>query len=121
MACMSFRGARSSNPESLRVTTSGFRVRGFASPWNDAGFGTPPASTGSGRPDPIAVKAVGHPVAELHQREGTRLNIAGVEDREVAAVLGCAPDRRQQPAIALCGILAAGDEYRLGDGVAGRQ
>src|ERR1700688_1330815 len=119
MACMSFRGACSANPESLRVTTSGFRVRGFASPWNDAGFGTPTASTGLDRPDPIAVKAVGHPVPELHQREGTSLNIGGVEDREVATVLGCAPDRCQQPAIALGGIVPAGDEYRFGDGVAG--
>src|SRR5260370_36621534 len=107
MGWMSFRGAGSANPESLRVTTSGFRVRGFASPRNDVVFGTIPATTNLDRPDPIAVKAVGHPVAELHQREGTRLNIGGVEDRKVAAVLGCAPDRCQQPAIALGGIVAA--------------
>src|SRR5665647_983310 len=121
MAWASFRGALSANPESLRVTISEFRVRGFASPRNDVEYRTIPATAGSERADPIAVKAVGHPVSELHQSDRPGLDIAGSEDREIAAIFTGTPDRRQQPAVALGGILAVGDEYRLGDGVAGRQ
>src|SRR5665647_1374876 len=104
-----------------------------ASPFPDSGFEalprpgttwnieTIPATAGSERADPIAVKAIRHPVSELHQRHRPGRDIAGSEDREIAAIFTGTPDRRQQPAVALGGILAAGDEYRLGDGVAGRQ
>ena len=52
------------------------------------------------RPDPVAVKTVGHAMAEMHQRDRTRLDIAGVEHSQIAAVLSRAPDRREQPAVA---------------------
>ena len=58
------------------------------------------------RAHPIAVKAVGHAVAELHQRDGAGFDVGGVEHREVAAVLPRAPDHREQPAVAFRGILA---------------
>src|SRR5450631_3541104 len=89
---------------------SRFRVRGFASPRNDRGLR---------RPNPVAMKTVGHAMPELHQRHRTCLDIAGIEHRKIAAVFAPAPDRRQQPAIAFGGILAALDEYRLRNGVAG--
>src|SRR5712692_5815956 len=65
---------------------------------------------------PIAVKAVGNPMAQLHQRDRAGFDIGGIEHCEVAAVFAAAPDHRQQPAVALGGILAAGDEHRLGKG-----
>src|SRR5512146_2119502 len=77
--------------------------------------------TTSRRPDPVAVKSVGHPVRKLHQRDRTRFDVGRVENRKVTAVFGRAPDHGQQPAIALGGIIAAGDEHRLGDGVTGGQ
>src|SRR5690242_556134 len=70
---------------------------------------------------PIAVKTIGHAMAEMHQRHRTGLNVLGVEDREIAAVFPRAPDHRKQPAVALGSLAAALDEYRLGDGVAGGQ
>src|SRR3954447_22240239 len=85
-------------------------------------LGTSAMSRGElGRADPIAVKTVGHAMAELHQRDGAGLDISGVEHGEVAAVLPRAPDHRQQPAIAFRGILRPLDEDRFGNGVAGRQ
>jgi hypothetical protein len=57
----------------------------------------PPGMTGSfrlRRADPIAVKAVGHAMAEMHQRHGAGFDILGVENSEIAAVLLRAPDRR---------------------------
>src|SRR6266851_6839426 len=75
----------------------------------------------SRRADPVAVKAVGHPMSQLHQRGGTGFDVGGVEDREIAAIFPRPPDHRQQPAVALGRIVAARDEYRLRDGVAGRQ
>jgi len=45
------------------------------------------------RADPIAVKAVGHAVAEVYQRHGTGFDVLGVEHREIAAILLRAPYR----------------------------
>jgi hypothetical protein len=45
------------------------------------------------RADPIAVEAIRHAVAEMHQRDGPRLDILGVENRQIAAILLRAPDR----------------------------
>src|SRR5436190_3466012 len=104
-------GARfSANPES-RSATSGFRVPCFAWSRND-GEGT------SVRTDPVAMKSIGHAVAEMHQRGGTCFDVLRVEHRKVAAVLARAPHHREQPAVALSCILAALDKDRLGDGVA---
>src|SRR6185437_1339806 len=80
-----------------------------------------PEGRSSGRIDPVAVKTVGNAVAEPYQRHRTRIDVGGVEHRKIAAVFASAPYHRQQPAVALDGILAAGDKYRLGDGVADRQ
>ena len=84
----------------------------------DSGFALcAPRNDGSGilrRADPIAVKAVGHAMAEMHQRDGPRLDILRVEHREIAAILPRAPHRRQQPAVAFGGVSAAFDEHRLG-------
>src|SRR5882757_4588320 len=66
------------------------------------------------RADPIAVESIGHAMAEMHQRRRTCLDIGGVEDGEVAAVLAGAPHHREQPAVALGGVTAARDEDRLG-------
>ena len=49
----------------------------------------------SRRAHPIAVKAVGHPMPELHQRHRAGLDVGGVEDREIAAVFARPPDRGQ--------------------------
>src|SRR6202011_5306098 len=73
------------------------------------------------RADPVAVKAVGHAMAEMHQRHRAGYDIPSVEHRKVAAVFPRAPDRRQQPAVALGGISTALDEHRLRNGVAGGQ
>ena len=67
------------------------------------------------------MKSIGDSMSELHQGDRAGLDIGGVEYREIAAVFAAAPDRGQQPAVALGGILAALDEYRFGNGVAGRQ
>src|SRR6266446_7492846 len=75
----------------------------------------------SRRTNPIAVKAVGNAMAELHQRYGSDFHVGGVEYREIAAVFTRAPDHGQEPAVALGCIIATRDEHRLGDGVAGRQ
>src|SRR3954467_12310301 len=79
------------------------------------------ARGGLARADPIAVKTVGHAMAELHQRDGAGLDILGIEHGEGAAVLPRAPDHRHQPAIAFRRIFRPLDEHRFGDGVAGRQ
>ena len=52
-------------------------------------------------------------MAEMHQRDGTGLDVLRVEDGEIAAVLPRAPDHREQPAVALGGVLAALDKDRL--------
>src|SRR6476659_8529194 len=98
--------------------TSGFRVHRCAMPRNDGGRCERGASS---RPDPVAVKAVGHAVAEMDQGDRTCLHVGRVEYGEIAAVFARAPDHGEQPAVALGGILAALDEYRLGNGVAGGQ
>src|SRR5436190_9490455 len=72
----------------------GFRARDFVASRND----------GNGvlrRADPIAVETVRHAMAEMHQRDGTCFDVLRVEHREIAAILLRAPDRREQPAIAL--------------------
>src|SRR3954453_9611205 len=74
-----------------------------------------------GRADPIAVKTVGHAMAELHQRDGAGLDISGIEHGEVAAVLPRAPDHRHQPAIAFRRIFRPLDEHRFAYGVPARQ
>ena len=63
------------------------------------------------------MKTVGHPVPELHQRDRTGLDVAGVEDRKVASVLTGAPYRGEQPAIAFGGIPGPFDEDGLRNGV----
>src|SRR5690242_17168948 len=73
------------------------------------------------RADPVAVKTIGHAMAEMHQRHRTCLDILRVEHREVTAVLLRAPDGGEQPAIALGRISATFDKYRLRNGVAGGQ
>src|ERR1700749_1284219 len=73
------------------------------------------------RPHPIAMKAGGHPMAQLHQCDRAGVDISGIEYRKVAAVFTRAPDRGEQPAVALRGVMAAGDEYRFRDRIAGRQ
>src|SRR5207247_4664145 len=73
------------------------------------------------RADPIAVEAVGHAMAEMHQRDGTGFDILRVEHGKIAAVLPRAPDRGKQPAIALGGVSAAFDKHRLGNSIAGGQ
>ena len=60
-------------------------------------------------------------MAEMHERRRAALDILRIEHRKIATVLPRAPDHREQPAVALGGILAALDEDGLGDGVAGRQ
>jgi hypothetical protein len=97
----SFRGARQREPQmrncasgNLELATSGFYdvhlhivVHRYAMPRND----------GSGalrRADPIAVKAIWHALAEMHQRDGARFDILRIEHRKIAAVLPRAPDRR---------------------------
>src|SRR5947208_16588434 len=77
--------------------------------------------TESRRTDPIAVKAIRHAMAEMHQRDGTCFDVLRVEHREIAAILLRAPDRREQPAIALGGVSPAFDEHRFGNRVAGGQ
>lgn len=67
------------------------------------------------------MEAVGDAVAELHQGRRAGLDVGGIEHGEIAAVLPCAPNHREQPAVAFGGILGSFDENRLGDGVAGRQ
>src|SRR5205814_9101387 len=90
----------------------------------DSGFATSsrPGMTASlalRRADPIAVKAIRHAMAEMHQRDGTCFDVLRVEHREIAAILLRAPDRREQPAIPLGGVSAALDEHRFGNRVAG--
>ena len=46
------------------------------------------------RADPVAMKAVGHAMAEMHQRDGTCFDIPGVEHGKVAAV----PERKDSNA-----------------------
>src|SRR5690349_3644723 len=70
------------------------------------------------RAHPIAVETVGHAVAEMHQRRGAALDVLRIEHCQVAAVLLRAPDHREQPAVALGGVLGPLDEDRLGDSVA---
>ena len=65
------------------------------------------------RTNPIAVKAVGHAMAEMHQRHRTRFDIFGVEHREIAAVFTRAPDHGQKPAVGLGGIIATRNEHRF--------
>src|SRR5207248_1398991 len=73
------RNCASENPSNGKGTRrNGFRARDFVAPRNDKGRLC--------RPHPIAVKTVGHAVAELHQRDGAGLDIGGVEHGEVAAV-----------------------------------
>src|SRR5580700_6637381 len=72
-------------------------------------------------PHPIAMKAVGHAMGEMHERDGAGFDIGAVEHREVAAVFTCAIDHGEQPAVAFGGVLAALDKDRLGDRVALRQ
>src|SRR5688572_12342707 len=64
-------------------------------------------------PYPIAMDAIGHTMSELHQRHRTAGHIGGVEHRKIAAVFAAAPDHRQQPAVSLAGVVAAGDERRF--------
>src|SRR5579863_5791238 len=71
-----------------------------------------------GGADPVAVKTIGHAVAEMHQRNGTGLDVGRVENGELADVLGRAPHRREQPAVALGGVLGSLDEHGLRDAVA---
>src|SRR5438105_12542071 len=85
--------------------------------WNDDVGCSPP----SRRTHPVTVKAIGYPMAELHQRNRTSVDVDGVEHRQIAAVFAGTPDRGQKPAVAFGGIVAARDEHRLGDGVAGWQ
>ena len=59
--------------------------------------------------------------AELYQCRGTRLDIACVEYRKIAAVFPRAPYHRQQPTIALGGVRPTFDEYWFGDSIAGGQ
>src|SRR6202521_2873692 len=80
-----------------------------------------PRNDQSRRTNPVAVKAVGYAMAELHQRHRTCFDIAGVEDGEIAAVFARAPYRGQQPAVALGGLVVAGDEDRLRNRIAGGQ
>src|SRR6266404_7890258 len=112
-------GARVKRASPESITTIGSMDSGPApggASRNDGG-----ALACSRRANPIAVKAVGNAMAELHQRYGTGFDIGGVEHREIAAVFARAPDHRQQPAVALGGLIVAGDEHRFGNGVAGRQ
>src|SRR5215217_1058949 len=64
----------------------GFRARDFVAPRNDGGGVLR-------RADPIAVKAIRHAVAEMHQRDGAGFDILRIEHRKIAAVLPRAPDR----------------------------
>ena len=52
------------------------------------------------------MKAIGYAVAQIHERHRTILDVGRVENGEVAAVLACAIDHGQQPAVAFGGILA---------------
>src|SRR5256885_5359273 len=67
----------------------------------------------------MALKAIRHAMAEMHQRDGTCFDVLRVEHREIAAILLRAPDRREQPAIALGGVSPAFDEHRFGNRIAG--
>src|SRR3954453_5028315 len=69
-------------------------------------------------PDPIAVEAVGHAMAEMDQRDRAAADVGGIEHRKVAAVGLVAPDHGQQPAAALGGLGAPRHEDRLGQTVA---
>ena len=60
-------------------------------------------------------------MTEPRQRHRACVDFGGIEHRKVAAIFACPPHHRQQPAIALDGILAAGHEHRLRNSVAGRQ
>src|SRR6185437_5982841 len=67
---------------SFIVSSFGFRcISGFVAP--------------SRRRNPVAVKAVGHPVPQLYERNGAGFDVGGIEDREVAAIFVGAPDHRQ--------------------------
>ena len=46
------------------------------------------------RADPVAVKTIGHAMAEMHQRDRAGFDIFRVEHRKVAAVLLRTPDGR---------------------------
>src|SRR6201999_2276566 len=70
------------------------------------------------RSHPIAVEAIRHAMAEMHQRRRTSLDVARIEHREIAGVAARAPDHREQPAVAFGCVLIALDEPRLGDRVA---
>src|SRR5581483_6346 len=72
----------------------------------------------SSRTDPVAVKTIGHAMAEMHQRDGTGGYVGRVEDSKLADVLGRAPHGREQPAVAFRGVLGSLDEHGLGDAVA---
>src|SRR3954453_5294869 len=74
---------------SIEPGISRFRVWSFGPSRNDGG-----SNLALRRADPIAMEAVGHTMAEMHQRDGPRLDILGVENRQIAAVLLRAPDRR---------------------------
>src|SRR6266705_6510535 len=112
--CAVIPGRAEARTRNRELSSSGFRVHRCAMPRND-GEGE------SRRTDPVAMKSIGNPMPELHQGDGAGLDVGGVEYREIAAVFAAAPNRGQQPAVALGGIVAAGDEHRLGDGVAGGQ
>src|SRR5260370_35831796 len=111
--CAVIPGRAEARTRNLELISSGFRVHRCAMPRND-GEGE------SSRTDPIAMKSIGDSMSELHQGDGAGLDVGGVEYREIAAVFAASPDRGQQPAVTLGGIVSAGDEHRLGDGVSGR-
>src|SRR5260370_36888813 len=109
--CAVIPGRAEARTRNLELISSGFRVHRCAMPRND-GEGE------SHRTDPIAMKSIGNPMPELHQGDGAGLHIGGVEYREIAAVFAAAPDRGQQPAVTLGGLVAAGDKERPRDGEA---
>jgi len=57
-------------------------------------------------------------VRKFNQRDRTALDIGRVEYGEIAAILGAAPDRGEQPAVAFGRVGRAGDKHRLGGRVA---
>ncbi len=67
------------------------------------------------------MKPVGHPMRQLHQRDGAGLDIPGIEHRQIAAVFAAAVNSSEHPAIALGRVVAPCHEHRLGDAIAGRQ
>src|ERR1700726_4997998 len=75
----------------------------------------------SGRSYPIAVKAVGHAVAEMNQCDGAGLDVGRVEDREVAAVLARAPDPRHKEPVPPGFLVLALHNHRLRNALSGRQ